>query len=166
MRTMMMLLVLVCAGCAAEGPAGLVNGCSPDADLVLGPDGAPTHGISACSICARIEGAYLARAAELGCTAPYPLDGCPIDEGQTDCLVWQVELAEADIAREGTCAAILAIAGDIEEYGGFECGDACTWTDPYAVPVSSDTVQADPLAVSGGWRDHHACAPGTPYAAR
>lgn len=144
-----------------------VNGCSADEGLTFRADGSIETGITACAICRRYEDAYYARAAELGCDAAYPLDGCPIDDGASDCLLYTVESDLDWIATLETCDALVHVTGQIEEYGGHLCGAACTWTDPYAAPVTSSASQNAPRAISGGW-DHDSCvaAAALPYECR
>lgn len=145
-------LVLVAAlfGCTqpVEPAAGLLEDapataapCGPDDGLVL-EDGAVVHGISQCALCARFQSAYEARAAQLGCDAPFPASAC-VDEGLTDCLVEQVD-EWADFTWATSCEQLHSYAARPETYDGFVCGDSC---------VTTGTGIEE-------------CCPGTPYALR
>lgn len=162
---------LLFGGCTATVPGqsepDRVNDCSPDEGLVLADDGTILEGITQCAICRRYEDAYVRRAAELGCDAPYPLDGCPIDEGQGNCQVDLVVDATEWMDNFDTCKDLVLYAGSREMYGGHECGDSCTWTNPYADPLVTSSV-ADEYTneYETNWDDQHACCPGTSYAER
>lgn len=147
-------------------PAGecYVNACDPWEDVQRDDTGAIVHGISQCAICRRFEDAYYQRAAELGCAEPYPLDGCPIDVGGTDCIVDTVE-EWADGSWATDCAMLVRWFGQLESLGGYLCGDACTITNPYAVSVTSTVVQ-EPRPISNPSWGLDWCCPDTPYALR
>jgi hypothetical protein len=141
----------------------LVNRCDPDEGLVTNEDGVIVEGITQCAICRRMEDAFRTRASELGCEERYPLNGCPIDEGMADCMVGITdEFIDGTYYEIEDCDTLVLFAGQFENYGGFECGDSCTWSDPYANPVDSDVEQVDTLPIAGGY-EHDACDPGTPY---
>lgn len=166
MRSMVLVMVVVLGGCfGASEHAERVNPCDPWEGAAFDEQGAQVRGITQCAVCRRSEDAFAARAAELGCVEAYPLDGCPIDEGRDDCLTYHADDQARFIAASETCVELVERAGSIEGIGGVECGDACRWSDPYAVPVTSDVPQPPPRNIAGGW-DHLACCPGTPYSVR
>lgn len=159
-RALVLLALVMTTACMTTTPPTDVDTpCGVDDDLLLAEDGSIVHGITQCSVCARVEASYHARAAELGCDAPYPLDGCPIDAGLTDCSVRQTGIIADFVRVAADCDELSGRAGTIESYGGIECGDTCTWSDPYSVPVTSTVEQPPPRNIHGGW-DRDRCPEG------
>lgn len=174
-----LVLVMAAAACAVttEAPEATtaaldragrpyVNQCEPDEDLVLGEDGTPVHGISQCAICRRLEEAYDAQAERLGCTEPFPFDACPLDEGLTDCLVWQVDFEAEQLATFDTCEALRARVGNRNNWDGYECGDSCRWSDGWAADVEADLPQPERQLYGNPPAEQRACDAGTPYRER
>ena len=167
----LLIVALSFSGCVASVPGQTepdrVHDCDPDEGLVLAADGTILEGITQCAICRRYEDAYTRRAAELGCAEPYPLDGCPIDEGAGNCQVDLVDHAADWVNELDTCADLLLYIGSRESYGGHECGDSCTWTNPYADPTVASSVTDEQVSeYETDWDNQHACCPGTSYAER
>jgi len=166
MNLRLTILPMLLMGCYAVHEPVPVNDCDPWEGVERDASGEIVHGVTQCAICRQFKDAYNARAAVLGCGAPYPLDGCPIDEGLDDCSIWQIAESVYSYGAIPDCETLLEVAGRIESFGGIECGDTCTWSDPYANPVHSDVEQPPTTPISGGWGDRYACCPGTPYEAR
>lgn len=145
----------------------LFNQCDPEEDLRLDAEGTIIHGISQCAICARIEAAYDAAAARLGCAEAFPFNGCPLDEGRTDCLIWQVDLEIEHLNTLATCADLQQRTGQRNSYTGFECGSTCRWSDGFANFETTSTLpQNDPIQFGQPATFHNACEFGTPYVDR
>ena len=143
-------------GCASahvddcEGPR--VFDCEPDdgAGLVEGHRYELEPAISTCALCRRAELAFDARAAELGCCEPFPLDACPLEAAGPfeGCLVWQAELHATFIREAISCELLLRRAGTVQNWSGFECGGRFCYVPPL-VPEIGQTLE-EARAYCGG----------------
>lgn len=105
--------------------------CSPDDGLDTGDghDG-PTEVISSCALCRRVEDAFDARSAELGCCADFPLDTCPL--GEVDgCFAWQADDHANFIRNSADCDVLLARIEHLPNWSGFECGGPYCFAPPH-----------------------------------
>lgn len=131
MRTFGVMLLLLVGCTAAEHDTvepARVFACAADdgATVVEGYDA-----ISSCALCRRVEDAYLARAAELGCGEPFPLDACPL--GALDgCFADQADWHADFVGSSATCEILLARTATIDNWSGFECGGTFCYAPPYS----------------------------------
>lgn len=119
-KTTTTLLALALMACGAPAPAPAPS-CGPHEDLVV-VDEEVEHGISQCAVCARARRWYADRAEELGGCGPFPVGGCPTDEGLTDCSLWDAqELVTLPIERAESCGELEERASDLEAYRAVRC---------------------------------------------